>query len=76
MKGRVHFYEGLRLDEVVFPSACSGASGEDLVLTNAAGAINSAFAPGDLMVIEDHLDLLGNRSSVRTRRPSGRASPT
>jgi len=33
---------------------------ETLVLTNAAGAINPAFAPGDLMVIEDHLNLLGN----------------
>jgi purine-nucleoside phosphorylase len=61
MKGRVHFYEGYRLDEVVFPVRVLGRLGvKTLVLTNAAGAINTAFAPGDLMVIEDHLNLLGN----------------
>jgi purine-nucleoside phosphorylase len=61
MKGRVHFYEGYRLDEVVFPVRVLGRLGvKTLVLTNAAGAINSAFAPGDLMVIEDHVNLLGN----------------
>jgi purine-nucleoside phosphorylase len=61
MKGRVHFYEGYRLDEVVFPVRVLGRLGvKTLVLTNAAGALNSAFAPGDLMVIEDHLNLLGN----------------
>ena len=61
MKGRVHFYEGYRLDEVVFPVRVLGRLGvKTLVLTNAAGAINPAFAPGDLMVIEDHVNLLGN----------------
>jgi purine-nucleoside phosphorylase len=61
MKGRVHFYEGYSLDQVVFPVRALGRLGvKTLVLTNAAGAINPAFAPGDLMVIEDHLNLLGN----------------
>ncbi len=61
LKGRVHFYEGYRLDEVVFPVRVLGRLGvKTLLVTNAAGAINPAFAPGDLMVIEDHLDLLGN----------------
>jgi purine-nucleoside phosphorylase len=61
MKGRVHFYEGYTLDQVVFPVRVLGRLGvEKLLLTNAAGAINPAFAPGDLMVIEDHLNLLGN----------------
>jgi purine-nucleoside phosphorylase len=61
LKGRVHFYEGYRLDEVVFPVRVLGRLGvRTLVLTNAAGAINPAFAPGDLMVIEDHVNLLGN----------------
>ena len=61
MKGRVHFYEGYRLEDVVFPVRVLGRLGiGTLVLTNAAGAINPSFAPGDLMVIEDHLNLLGN----------------
>ncbi len=61
LKGRVHFYEGYRLDEVVFPVRALGRLGvKTLVLTNAAGAINAAFAPGELMVIEDHINLLGN----------------
>jgi purine-nucleoside phosphorylase len=61
MKGRVHFYEGYSLDEVVFPVRVLGRLGvKTVVVTNAAGAINTSFAPGDLMVIEDHLNLLGN----------------
>jgi purine-nucleoside phosphorylase len=61
MKGRVHFYEGYPLDEVVFPVRVLGRLGiSTLVVTNAAGAINPSFAPGDLMVIEDHVNLLGN----------------
>ena len=61
MKGRVHFYEGYTLEQVVFPVRVLGRLGvRTLVVTNAAGAINPAFAPGDLMVIEDHLNLLGN----------------
>ena len=61
MKGRVHFYEGYGLDEVVFPVRVLGRLGiSTLVLTNAAGAINPSFAPGHLMIIEDHLNLLGN----------------
>jgi purine-nucleoside phosphorylase len=61
LKGRVHFYEGYGLDEVVFPVRVLGRLGvRTLVVTNAAGAINPAYAPGDLMVIEDHVNLLGN----------------
>jgi purine-nucleoside phosphorylase len=61
MKGRVHFYEGYPLADVVFPMRVLGRLGvKTVVLTNAAGGINTGFAAGDLMVIEDHINLLGN----------------
>jgi purine-nucleoside phosphorylase len=61
MKGRVHFYEGYTLEQVVFPARVLGRLGiKTLLVTNAAGAVNTSFAPGDLMVIEDHINLLGN----------------
>ena len=61
MKGRVHFYEGYSLQDVVFPVRVLRRLGvTTLVVTNAAGGVNTMFAPGELMVIEDHLNLLGN----------------
>jgi purine-nucleoside phosphorylase len=61
MKGRVHFYEGYSLDDVVFPIRVLGRLGvRALVVTNAAGAIHPSFRPGDLMVFTDHINLLGD----------------
>jgi purine-nucleoside phosphorylase len=61
MNGRVHYYEGYTLEQVVFPARVLGRLGvKTLLVTNAAGAVNTAFAPGDLMVIEDHINMLGN----------------
>ncbi len=61
LQGRVHFYEGPPLRDVVFPVRVLGGLGvKILVLTNAAGAVNSAFAPGELMIVEDHVNLIGN----------------
>jgi purine-nucleoside phosphorylase len=61
LKGRVHFYEGRSLEEVVFPVRVLGRLGvRTLCLTNAAGAINPAFQPGELMILSDHINLLGN----------------
>jgi purine-nucleoside phosphorylase len=61
LSGRIHSYEGHDLRTVTFPTRVLGALGvKTLVLTNAAGGINSAFTPGDLMVIDDHINLLGS----------------
>lgn len=60
MQGRFHYYEGYSLEEVTFPVRVFGAMGiKALVLTNAAGGINIAFDQGALMLISDHLNLLG-----------------
>jgi len=56
MQGRVHYYEGYPIDDVVLPIRLMGLLGaETLCLTNAAGAINKAFSAGDLMLIRDHI---------------------
>lgn len=60
MQGRFHYYEGYSFDEVVFPMRTFGALGiKSVVLTNAAGGINVSFDLGSLMVISDHLNLMG-----------------
>ncbi len=61
LQGRFHFYEGYAMEEVVFPTRTICALGiQTLVLTNAAGGINTRFRAGDLMIIDDHLNLMGN----------------
>jgi purine-nucleoside phosphorylase len=60
LAGRVHFYEGHDLRAVTFATRVLGMLGvRALILTNAAGGVNTGFAPGDLMVIDDHINLLG-----------------
>jgi purine-nucleoside phosphorylase len=61
MQGRLHFYEGYSLEEVTFPIRVLKLMGvETLIVTNAAGTLNVEFTPGSLMVISDHLNLLGD----------------
>lgn len=58
--GRVHLYEGRSLAEVVYPIHLIDALGiKLLIVTNTAGGINPQFNPGDLMLIEDHINHLG-----------------
>src|SRR5919202_4872688 len=60
MQGRFHFYEGYTLEEVTFPVRTLGLLGaKTLVLTNAAGGLNNSLKQGSLMLISDHLNLLG-----------------
>jgi len=65
LSGRAHFYEGHDLRTVTFATRVLGVLGvKVLILTNAAGGINTGFAPGDLMVIDDHINLLGSNPLV------------
>lgn len=60
LSGRFHFYEGRSLAEITYPIHVVDALGVKILLvTNAAGGINPSFNPGDLMIIEDHINLMG-----------------
>jgi purine-nucleoside phosphorylase len=61
LAGRAHFYEGHPLERVVFPVRLLGRLGvTTLIVTNAAGSVNTSFRPGEIMVIEDHINMIGN----------------
>jgi purine-nucleoside phosphorylase len=65
MRGRAHLYEGIGAEAVVFGVRVLGRLGiRSLVVTNAAGAINSEFRPGLLVLISDHVNLQGTSSLV------------
>jgi purine-nucleoside phosphorylase len=60
MQGRVHFYEGYEMDEVMFLARMLGRLGiRKLVVTNAAGGVNTSYEAGDLMLISDHINFMG-----------------
>lgn len=60
MQGRFHYYEGYSMKELCLPLYVLRQLGvEDLVVTNACGAVNAAFRPGDLMLITDHINFSG-----------------
>lgn len=61
MSGRVHYYEGHSMEKVTFPIRVLAELGvKQLLITNAAGAVNESFKPGDFMVITDHINLTGD----------------
>ena len=60
MCGRFHYYEGFSLDTIAMPIRVMRLLGvKTLILTNAAGGVNTSFAPGDLMLITDHINMTG-----------------
>ena len=65
LAGRVHFYEGHDLARVVFATRVMGRLGvRRVILTNAAGGINTGFAQGALMIIDDHINMIGNNPLI------------
>jgi purine-nucleoside phosphorylase len=71
MQGRIHFYEGYSMVWVGFPVRGMQRLGiEILILTNAAGAVNPGYEPGDMMLITDHLNLIGMAGNSPLRGPN------
>ena len=65
LNGRYHYYEGYTLQQVTFPVRVMRLLGiETLILTNACGAVNRNFKPGELMVIKDHINLTANNPLI------------
>ena len=71
MQGRIHYYEGYSMSQVGLPVRVMQRLGvEILIVTNAAGAVNPKFSPGDLMLITDHLNLIGMTGESPLRGPN------
>ncbi|MGB3703138.1 MAG: purine-nucleoside phosphorylase [Anaerolineales bacterium] len=71
MQGRSHYYEGYSMSEIGFPVRVMQRLGvEILIVTNAAGGVNQEFEPGDVMLITDHLNLLGMAGESPLRGPN------
>jgi purine-nucleoside phosphorylase len=71
MQGRTHFYEGYSMPQIGLPVRVMQRLGVEIfIVTNAAGAVNPDFTPGDLMLITDHLNLIGMAGNTALRGPN------
>jgi purine-nucleoside phosphorylase len=71
MQGRVHYYEGYSMSQVTFPIRLMQLLGiRTVILTNAAGGVNASFKAGDVMLITDHINLIGMAGQSPLRGPN------
>ena len=71
LQGRAHYYEGYSMAQIGLPVRVMQRLGaEILIVTNAAGAVNPEFTPGDLMLITDHINLIGMAGLTPLRGPN------
>ncbi len=65
LAGRFHYYEGHSIDDVVLPVfTAAGLGARTLIVTNASGAVNTSYSPGDLVLIRDHVNLMGTNPLI------------
>ncbi|MGM0442311.1 MAG: purine-nucleoside phosphorylase [Elusimicrobiota bacterium] len=65
LSGRIHYYEGHGMGKVVFPTAVMASMGIDkLLVSNAGGAVREDFTPGDIVIIKDHINFMGDNPLI------------
>ncbi len=65
MQGRLHLYEGWKADEIAFPIRVARSLGaKKMIVTNAAGALNTSFEPGSVMMLTDHINFTGQNPLI------------
>lgn len=65
MQGRLHYYEGFKMEQVVYPVRVFAKLGiEHLFVTNAAGSLNKDFGPGQIVMLRDHINLMGTNPLI------------
>ncbi len=69
-QGRFHYYEGYDMEQVMFPMRVFGVMGiKNIILTNAAGSLSTEMTPGSLMLISDHLNMMGTNPLIGKNDP-------
>ena len=70
LQGRVHYYEGYSLKAVTFPVRVLAMLGvKDYIATNASGAVNTSYLPGEIIAVKDHINLMGSNPLIGPNEP-------